>query len=41
MYMDIYCKGIKNINWYKKINWNNENEIIKKASKEKASKIWM
>lgn len=36
--MDIYRKGIKNINWYKK---NNENEIIKKASKEKASKIWM
>lgn len=41
MYMDIYHKGIKNINWYEKINWNNENEIIKKPSKEKASKIWM
>lgn len=41
MYMDIYHKGIKNIDWYKKINWDNENEIIKKASKEKASKIWM
>lgn len=39
--MDIYHKGIKNINWYEKINWNNENEIIKKASKEQASKIWM
>lgn len=39
--MNIYHNKIKNINWYKKIYWNNENEIIKKTSKEKASKIWM